>query len=117
MRNRTEKNESRRKEEGDIYTKRARQTVTSNTLFLTVCAAFSKTANARSVCANSQKLGKGGSAFGICHFSKKVCIPAGKNRSKLIFSGVFEFVFSKKMTILLRANRRKQKRLSVFGDI
>jgi hypothetical protein len=50
-------------------------------------------------------------------FKKSVhSIPAGKNRSKHIFSGVFEFFFSKKVSILLRANRKKTKTIfSFFG--
>jgi hypothetical protein len=61
-----------------------------------------------------RKVGKTWKRVRYLPFSKKMYIPAGKNRSKLILSGVFEFFFSKEVRILLRANRKKTKTFIFF---
>jgi hypothetical protein len=66
----------------------------------TDCTAFSKTANARSVCAISQKVGKK-----VLPFQKEVYIPGGQKSFKTLFSGVFEFFFSEKVSMLLRVRQ------------
>jgi hypothetical protein len=93
-----------------LHEKSSRQTG----FFWSFAPHLKRIANARSVRTNLSEVGKKVKRVRYLQFLKKNILFDGQKLFKTHIPGVFEIFFAKKLSILLRANRKKTKTFSCF---